>query len=187
VTRRSTRSLAWTLVALGGWLVAQAGCGQTEPESIPHPPDLPVQVTYNYRTTQTHGGIPEWELQGATAERYPGRKSLHLTDVHMVFYHDGEKSADLTAESGEVEDETKNTVARGNVVVVNSEGKRLSSDILYWDNARELIHTDQFFRFEDGDQVLTGIGLETDPDLSDLHVLKSVEGEITPEDGGGGP
>jgi LPS export ABC transporter protein LptC len=164
-----------------------AGCGQSEPETSPHPPDLPVQMTYNYRTTQTRGGVPEWELWGGTAERYPGRKSLHLTDVRMVFYEDGAKNAELTAESGEVEDDTKNTVARGNVVVVNAEGNRLTSEILYWDNARELIHTDQFFRFEDGDQVLTGIGLETDPDLSDLRVLQSVEGEITPEDGADGP
>ena len=144
-------------------------------------------MTYNYRTTQTRAGVPEWELHGGTAERYPNQEALRLTDVRMVFYKDGVKDAELTAESGDVEDATKNTVARGNVVVVNAEGSRLTSDILYWDNAREIIHTDRYFRFEDGDQILTGIGLETDPNLSNLKVMEAVEGEIPPETAGEQP
>lgn len=158
-----------------GWLV---GCSETGTESTSDSSELPQQMTYDYRTTQTRGGVPEWELWGVTAERYPGRSAVRLTGVRMVFYKGGVKDAELTADAGEVDNKTKDTVARGNVVVTNESGSVLRSEVLYWDNDRQLIHTDQFVRFEDGDQVLTGYGLETDPNLTNLVIVKDFSGEI---------
>jgi LPS export ABC transporter protein LptC len=163
------------------------GCSETGTEAPSGSSAMPEQMTYDYRTTQTRGGVLEWELWGTTAERYPGRSVMKLTGVRMVFYKGGEKDAELTAETGEVDDKTKNTVARGNVVVTNEEGAVLRSEVLHWDNARELIHTDKFVRFEDGDQVLTGYGLETDPNLTNLVILDDFAGEIPAEEGGDGP
>jgi len=169
-------------VLLLGACLFFGGCGESSPEHEPLPPDLPVQVTYDYHTTQTKGGVLEWELWGETAERYPGNSMLSLHGVRMIFYREGERDAVLTSDSGEIDEKTQQTVARGNVVVISADGKRLESEILYWDPQRRLIHTEAFVRFVDGDQVLTGYGMETDPNLTTLVLRENVSGEFG-EDG----
>jgi LPS export ABC transporter protein LptC len=175
---------------IGIALLGLGACGQATPEPEPLPPDLPVQVTYDYHTTQTKGGVLEWELWGETAERYPGDDALTLQGVRMVFYREGQRDAVLTSRSGEIDEKTQQTVARGDVVVISGDGKRLESEILYWDPQRRLIHTEAFVRFIDGDQVLTGYGMETDPNLTTLVLRENVSGEFgeeAPGERGDGP
>ena len=174
---RANRRLIARLAALA-LVVAVVGCGT---ESEPVPPgldDAPSQTFYDYTTRQTRDAVVEWELFGSVAEQYDDDTTMHLTGVRMIFYEEGEQSAVLTSETGEIDRESQATVARGNVVVVTEDDRRLESEILYWDPARDLIHTDQFFTFTDGDQVMTGVGLESDPELANVNVLEDVEGTI---------
>lgn len=156
--------------------VALSACEQEAPEIPPGLDQFPVQQTNDYLTRHTKGGVPVWELRGDVAERFPDRPTLYLTGVHMVFYRDGERDGVLTSQTAEMDQRSEATVTRGNVVVVTEEGRRLESEILHWDPQRSLIHTDAFVRFTDGDQVLTGYGLETDPDLTNVMIMKQVEG-----------
>lgn len=172
----------------GGWILAcvlvaigLTGCGDAEPGIPVSEREGPEQITYDYHTTQSQGGTPTWELWGESAMRYAGEARRELEVVRMVFYRDGEQDAVLTSERGEINEETQATVARGNVVVVSEDGRTLESEVLYWDPERQLIHTDAFVRFTDGDQVLTGYGMETDPDLTNLVILRQVKGEIYTE------
>jgi LPS export ABC transporter protein LptC len=160
-------------------LAPLSGCSEVEPPAQSDLSDVPVQTTYEYHTTQTQLGVPLWELWGSSAQRYIDDPLLHLTDVRMQFFREGVSDATLTSQSGEVDENTYDTVARGDVVVVTEDGRILRSEILYWDNARELIHTDQFVHFTDGDQVLTGYGLETDPNLTNLLILEQVSGSAS--------
>ena len=175
-----SRTWAW-LLAGTTVLVLSGGCGDAEPGLQVGEREGPEQVTYDYHTTQSKGGTPVWELWGESALRYAGETRRELEGVRMVFYRDGVKDAVLTSETGEIDETTQATVARGNVVVVSEDGRTLESEELYWDPERELIHTEVFVRFTDGDQVLTGYGMETDPDLTDLVILNQVKGEIYPE------
>ncbi len=139
---------------------------------------VPEQVTYNYKMTQTNAGMPEWVLWGAVAQRNSGETVLHLTEVRMVFYENGVQSAELTSQTGEIDEKTRHTVARGDVHVVTEEGKELKSQVLRWDNDRELIHTVEYVHYQDGDWILTGWGLETDPQLSNVVIKERGSGEI---------
>jgi len=157
------------------------GCGDAD-TNLPSPPnDVPQQITYDYHTTQTRGGIPQWELWGVTAERYPGQSTLQLQGVRMVFFKEGKKDAELTSSSGEIDEKTRDTTARGDVVVTTEDGRTLESEVLHWDAEKQLIHTDAFVRFTEGDQVLTGYGLRTDPNLTNLTLERQVQGEIPSE------
>ncbi len=182
-----TRSGLSALVGVALLAVLVAGCGE-EPE--PTPPgveDLPTQRTYDYSTRHSRDALPVWELFGNVAEQYQGEDTMYLTGVRMVFYRDGETDAVLTSQRGEVDQETEATVARGNVVVVTEDGRRLESEVLYWDPERELIHTEAFVRFTEGDQVLTGYGLETDPDLTNVQIQRDVKGVARDETGTSDP
>ena len=118
---------------------------------------------------------------GATAESFPGVDDVRLSTVRMIFYKDGVRDAELTSLLGSINEKTQNTLAEGNVVIVTETGRTLESDILYWNTETQKIHTDAIVRFTDGDQVLTGYGMETDPNLSDLVIFRQVEGEIKDE------
>jgi LPS export ABC transporter protein LptC len=177
--------LAWTCLLA---LAVLSGCEQEVPESPPGIDDYPAQQTSDYLTRHSRAGVPVWELRGDVAERYPDRPILYLSGVHMVFYRDGVRDGVLTAKTAEMDERTEATITRGDVVVVTEEGRRLESEVLLWDPSRSLIHTDAFVRFTDGDQVLTGYGLETDPDLTNVLIKSQVEGAFEDENAapGGG-
>ncbi len=167
-------------------LLLLLGCGDAEPGQPVVESQNPEQTTYEYHTTQTKMGIPEWELWGEQAVRYAGNAQRDLVGVRMVFYSQGERKAVLTSETGQIDEETQVTVARGNVVVVSEDGRRLESEVLYWDPERQLIHTEAFVKFTEGGRILTGYGMETDPDLTNLVILRQVRGEIPAESEEGG-
>lgn len=181
-TQTSPRSRALAGAALG-LLLLLAGCG-SEPGSVPQGeglPDGPAQITYDYRTIQTRDGVMQWELHGNTAYRYPGSTSIELEGVRMRFYEEGALKAVLTSETGEIDEETRDTVARGDVQLLTQDGKTLHSEELHWANERRRVHTEAFVRYTEGDQILTGYGLETDPDLTDLTLRERVAGEVPGE------
>lgn len=157
------------------------GCSDPEPPAPGGLDTYPEQQTQDYHTQHTQAGVVVWELWGDSAERYSGENELRLHDVRMVFYREGVKDAVLTSDRGDIDEITERTTARGNVIVVSEAGRRLESEILHWDPERALIHTDAFVRFTDGDQIVTGYGMETDPDLTDLVIERQVEGELPDE------
>ena len=171
-THRRGLSAAWPWLVL---LVLTA-CGRQEPDPVPPEGggDFPAQRTFDYSTRHSRDAVPVWELFGDIAEQYEGSDDLILTGVRMVFYRDGALDAVLTSRSGEIDQVTEATTARGNVVT--EDGRRLESEVLHWDPEREMIHTEEFVRFTEGDQVLTGYGLETDPDLANVLIKRQVRG-----------
>lgn len=181
VPRSLRRSPAWLILL---FLVA---CADQGGELKPAEADTgyPEQETESYHTRQTRAGVAQWELWGDRAESYPGDNTMLLRGVRMHFYEEGEQAAVLTARTAEVDRETEFTTARGEVVVVNSDGDRLESEVLHWDPTRHLIHTEEFVRFTSGDQILTGYGMDTDPELTNVQIHRQFEGDL-PASGGSG-
>ena len=67
---------------------------------------------------------------------------------------------------------------RDSVVVVNAEGKKLETDLLYWDMNKEIVYSDRYTRLTSGDQIIEGnAGFESDQQL--YHpVFKNVTGQV---------
>ena len=171
------RSLRLAILSLV-WLLASA-CGDSGEMDLPSAGDgYPEQETEAYHTQQTHVGVPVWELWGDRAESYPGDDTMLLHGVRMHFYQDGERAAVLTAETAEVDQQTEFTTARGDVVVINKDVDRLESEVLNWDPSQQLIHTEEFVKFTRGDQILTGYGMDTDPDLANVQIHRQFEGDL---------
>ena len=168
--RYAVLSLLWLAVAAcgdGGDIeVTSAGEG------------YPEQETEVYHTRQTRAGVPVWELWGDRAESYPGENTMLLHGVRMHFYQDGERAAVLTAESAVVDQQTEFTTASGDVVVVNKDGDRLESEVLNWDPSAQSIETEEFVEFTRGDQILTGYGMDTDPELANVRIHRQFQGDL---------
>lgn len=61
----------------------------------------------------------------------------------------------------------------GNVHVENLQGEKFETSLLYWDQKKELIYSDQFIRIEQEGQVVLGVGFESNQDMSQYEILDS--------------
>lgn len=67
---------------------------------------------------------------------------------------------------------------RDEVVVINAEGKKLETELLYWDMKKELVYSDRYTRLTVGEQIIEGNkGFESDQQLHN-PVFKQITGEV---------
>jgi LPS export ABC transporter protein LptC len=167
-------------------LAAVPGCGDTEEPAQTAPPAersgrVPEHQFIGYRLIESAAGVRQWVLQSETMRKYAGEEDVHLEDLKMDFFREGEHFSVLTADSGLANPKTKDVHTWGNVVVVTDDGRRLETEELFFDNTTELIHNDVFNRFTRDGDVLTGIGLEATPDLEYIEIKQKVEAEVEDE------
>ena len=59
----------------------------------------------------------------------------------------------------------------------------LETESLVWVEKLEEIHTEDFVRFIKGEDILTGYGFRSDPDLKNVEIMKDVKAFIRDEEG----
>jgi LPS export ABC transporter protein LptC len=125
-----------------------------------------------------HVGDTRWVLQADTASVFREKKRIEVQRMQIDFFERDEHVSTLTADHGVLLQNTDDLEARGNVVVESDEGSILRTEVLFWDHQRSLIHTDEYVEITNGPNVLTGVGLETDPGLERIDIKKQVRGEL---------
>lgn len=63
--------------------------------------------------------------------------------------------------------------AIGNVVVESLEGERFETSLLYWDQKEEKVYSDQYIRIEQADKIITGIGFESNQNMTQYKIFNS--------------
>lgn len=63
------------------------------------------------------------------------------------------------------------------VVVMNEKNEKLETELLYWDQKKDLIYTDRFVKITTEKSITTGIGFESDSHLNRRRI-KNVKAEI---------
>jgi len=173
-----------------------AGCGgQRGFESPGDSGELPDQEVRDFVLTETDQGTPVWTLYAREAATYQARNTVIARAIRVDFYdEDGERTSELTASEGEINQRTRDMTARGNVVIQTTEGTRMSSEVLTFDNRRQLIIApdDQLVRVEREADVLTGYGFQSDPELRHFEFKSQVRARLRPKSDGllapeGGP
>lgn len=61
---------------------------------------------------------------------------------------------------------------KDSVVVINEQKDKLETEILYWDQQKDLIYSDRFVRLTSEDQIVMGTGFESDPHLRKRKIKK---------------
>jgi len=93
--------------------------------------------------------------------------------VIVHFYnHEGKQTSLLTSEEGSVDEISNNLEARKNVVVVSSDSSRMTTEQLFWDNQRQLIHTPEYVQITTAKEKLRGHGFESDQSLKHYRVFR---------------
>jgi LPS export ABC transporter protein LptC len=143
---------------------------------------LPTQESWNSKVTFTDSGVVKAILKAGHISQYEGSKQTLLDKgVHVDFFDEhGVHSSVLTSETGKVDENTNNLEAIGNVVVVSDSGVVVETEKLFWDNQRQLIHSDEFVKITSPKENLQGHGFESDQNLKNYKVFR-VTGTAKPQ------
>jgi len=163
-------------------LLALAACSDGS-GTAPRPadtvlPDSAEQVAFGITVRLTQSSVAKGELKADRSYSYDNLSRLELERVFVTFYNAlGEEDGNLTAKEGTYNQRLNRLEARGDVVVVREDGRRLETQQLVYDELRNQIFSDSAFVLnEPPKRQITGIGFESDPQLTKFRVIRSFKG-----------
>jgi LPS export ABC transporter protein LptC len=174
---------AWALVLCAA--LTLGGCsGDKRTSPVGAGGELPDQEVTDFVLTETDQGRPQWTLYARYAATYQAKNLVVSRDIRVDFFDDkGARSSELTARTGEIQQQTRDMTARGKVVLQTTEGTRMTTDELHFSNDRQLITSDKLVRLERQGDVLEGTGFASDPDLHHYEFKTKVHATVQGKSG----
>ena len=144
--------------------------------------------------------VPDSDMNRATIYTYEGGRvssriisdrivQFDTRDSTVAYHLDvdvydsvGSIQSHLIGDSGIILDKQTRIAAYGNVVLTSSDSTILETDRLYWNARTDSIYTDAFVRITKDGDVLSGYGLQADPNLGSIKILRSVSGQMRDPD-----
>jgi len=170
------KNFLWIPIFIAFFILSACGKEKSEIKKAAGRESFPEQAIENFTLTHTSQGKKQWELEADRAEIYKRERRTIVQKLKIRFYKQGKITSILTSREGELDSQSGDMEVRGNVVVT-SEGERatLKTESLKWDSKREKIVTDDWVRQERDDKIITGQGLESDPQLEKVVIKKNVK------------
>jgi LPS export ABC transporter protein LptC len=136
--------------------------------------EFPSQESWNATITFTDSGRVSGILRSGYIASYSDKRYTLLdSNITVDFYDEyGKHTSVLTALKGRVDDVTRNLQAEGNVVVVSDSGTTLKTEILFWDNKTQKVHSPAYVEIISPTEQLQGHGFESDRALLHYKVLR---------------
>lgn len=139
-------------------------------------PDSANQMMFGVWFLLTDAGIRRAEVRADTAYMYDENTRTDMRHVRTEFFKvTGEKDATLTSLAGTYNSRLGTMEARGRVVVITTDGRKLESPHLRYDPGRNEVSSDSAFVLTQTDRRLEGIGFISDPDLRNIKVLRNAK------------
>lgn len=129
----------------------------------------------------------EWELSAPKAEVFSEKGQTVIHNLEVELYEKGKKSTTVTADEGlMLAGETTASLSlstfsvtlkagdmflSGNVVMVSTEGNRLSTEWAHYQKERNLIVSQAPVKVIRPDSITEGVGLEATPDLAKVKIF----------------
>ncbi len=139
--------------------------------------DSADQIMFGARFNLTDQGIQRATLLSDTAYFFDDNTRVELMKVNTTFFTTtGTKNAVLTSRRGTYRTGTGQMVARGDVVVDSEDGRHLTTQELMYDPTKNEVSSDSAFVLTEPGKRLAGVGFRSDPDLKNVHILKTTAG-----------
>ncbi|HEY2064330.1 MAG TPA: LPS export ABC transporter periplasmic protein LptC [Gemmatimonadaceae bacterium] len=140
--------------------------------------DSAEQVLSNIHTLLTDHGVERGELFADSAYVFDESTRFELRTVRATFNTTtGVKDGDMRADRGRYNIRQQVLEGHGNVVITTTEGKRLTSPRLRYNQAMNEVSSDTSFTMVEPGRTLSGIGFRADPQLNHVTVLKAPRGQ----------
>jgi LPS export ABC transporter protein LptC len=128
---------------------------------------LPSTTIINGETTYSDSAKKQLVMSAPLMERYTDRKNpfTEFRKGIVVTFYDGhdEPVGTLTAKYAKYLEDKRLWELKDSVVAVNEKKDIVETELLYWDQNKELVYTDRFVKITSVDQIMMGTGLESDP------------------------
>jgi len=147
-------------------------------ESYPEETTIDVELTYS------DSGKVRAILKAPLLERYlTTRQFTELRKgVDIEFFNsEGVSETHLTANYARYYQRQGRMEAQNEVVVVNSQGDKLNTEHLVWDEKTRKIYSDAFVKIQTAKEIIYGDGLEADEDFTNFEI-KEPKGILQLED-----
>lgn len=146
--------------------------------------EVPDQEVTDFVLTETDQGAPQWTLYAKYAATYSARGVVVARDIRVDFFDDkGQRSSELTAREGEIQQQTRDMTARGNVVLKTTEGTRMTTQEMHFSNEQQLITSERLVRVERQGSTLEGVGFSSDPELRRFEFKTQVDATVRARSG----
>ncbi len=135
-------------------------------------------VYYGMVSYLTASGVREGRVQADTAYAFFDSATVKLKGMRLVFYNsDGTERASVTADAGELDENTDRMVARGNVVlIVLSDGRRIETAELNYNPGEDRIWSDSAtVQTLANGTVTRGTAFQSDMDFRNV-VIRNIRG-----------
>ena len=131
---------------------------------------LPSQTVKSFETVLYDSGRIQMILYSPLVERYDkvGPPYSEFRSGIKVDLYNGQKNpvAKVTSKYAKYTNTDNLWELRDSVVVINENNEKLETEILFWNQEKDLIYTDRFVKMTSEDQIMQGIGFESDSHLN---------------------
>lgn len=137
---------------------------------------LPATTSKNFETIFTDSGKLQLILTSPLLEQYENKTDPYTEFRYgiKVDFYDGKKTpqASVTSKYAKFTKANNTWELKDSVIVVNIENDRLETELLYWDQQKDLIYTDRFVKITNEDEIVMGTGFESDSRLVKRRIKK---------------
>jgi len=135
----------------------------------------------NFELLYSDSGIVVFKLITPRLIRYDETQEPFTEFPDGVIVEKYDKNMEITSkifsDYAQYFDKKKQWIAKNNVVVINQNNDSLKTEELIWEEKDKKIHSDKFVTIIRADQIINGIGFESDQSLADWQI-KEVTGDI---------
>ncbi len=151
-------------------LVAGEGFDEPEADAVAEPVAI-AQELRGVRYSQSKGDKLLWRLDAKRVEQADGGP-VDLQSVEITYYGDDGRRTVLTADVGLYDAAGRNATLRGNVIVETSDGGRVETSAVHWDQDEEKLSGAGEVIITRGDSIIMGRGFELLPENETLKILE---------------
>jgi LPS export ABC transporter protein LptC len=156
-----------------------SSCQSTDIEKInafSHPPGSPEVVADNLQILYSDSAVIRFKLECPKLLIYEdeGEPYNEFPQGFKIIQFDKNKKiiSSITASYGKYYDKKDLWEAKQNVVAITEKGDSLKTELLYWDQKKEKIYTNQFVNIIRKDENITGTGFESDLQMNKWKIIQ---------------
>ena len=137
---------------------------------------LPSLTVKDFETVFSDSGLVQLILSSPLMEQYDNNDSPYSefrSGIKVVFF-DGQKEpvGSVTSKYGKFTNDDNLWELKDSVVVINESNDMLETELLFWNQVKDLIYTDRFVKITNEDQTIQGFGFESDSHLNNRKIRK---------------
>lgn len=137
--------------------------------------DNPDNVMWDYSLLSSNAGLRSYKLWSERVEIYNQKNVFQCYDSLIVTFYKKDSTRTpshfIHSVNGEWLQNSSNFKAINKVVVLNSEGRKLLTDTLYYDYKKDLIYSNSDVVFITEADSLFGRKFESNSDLTDIKIF----------------